>query len=164
MRKFADNDGREWIVKVTTNTIEKIREIDIDLGDFTGQVMKRLAINDVLFVRVMWLICEQQADKEGITPAAFGESIFGDVLDTAYESLRGAMEDFFPSRKREYFRQMMKADEGVQAEALTIGLAAINDPANREAMTEAMRGRIAAEMTKALTSLKSATGSPDLSE
>lgn len=159
-RTFSDSFGREWSVKVVVDTIEKVREIDVDLGDVTGQTMKRLAMDDVLLVRSMWLICEEQADKAGVTPRQFGESLFGDAIDDAYEALRGALDDFFPRRKREFWRRMMEADYRQQAESMQVGLETLDDPETQQQFSQAIRDRAKAEVSKALTRLRSATDSP----
>lgn len=159
-RCFKDSTGREWSVNVVVDTIEKVREIGVDLGDVTAQAMKRLAIDDVLLVRSLWLICEAQADKAGVTPQQFGESLFGDALDDAYEALRGALDDFFPRRKREFWRKMMEVDSRQQVETMQVGLETMDDPEIREQFSLAVRERAKAEVRKALTQLRSATGSP----
>lgn len=159
-RCFKDSTGREWSVNVVVDTIEKVREIGVDLGDVTAQAMKRLAIDDVLLVRSLWLICEAQADKAGVNPQQFGESLFGDALDDAYEALRGALDDFFPRRKREFWRKMMEVDSRQQVETMQVGLETMDDPEIREQFSLAVRERAKAEVRKALTQLRSATDSP----
>lgn len=159
-RCFKDSTGREWSVNVVVDTIEKVREIGVDLGDVTAQAMKRLAIDDVLLVRSLWFICEAQADKAGVNPQQFGESLFGDALDDAYEALRGALDDFFPRRKREFWRKMMEVDSRQQVETMQVGLETMDDPEIREQFSLAVRERAKAEVRKALTQLRSATGSP----
>jgi hypothetical protein len=161
MAQFKDSEGREWSVKVVVDLVEKVREIGVDLVDVTGQAMKRLANDDVLLVRVMWLICEQQADDQHVTPAQFGAAMFGDALDSAYEALRGALDDFFPRRKRDFWRKMMATDAAQQAAAMEIGLEALNDPATMEKITDAMRVRVKEEVKNALTQLQSVIASPE---
>lgn len=158
VRKFKNAAGVEWIVKVTVDVIERVREIGVDLGDITAATMKRLAMDDVLLVRTMWLACEPQAEKAGVTPAQFGEAMVGDTLDDAYEALRGGLEDFFPSRKRSFWLKMLATDQEVQAQAMEMGLAALADQANKEEISRALKTRIEAEMAATLKRLRSATG------
>jgi len=161
MSQFKDSESREWHVKVVVDLVEKVREIGVDLVDITGQTMKRLANDDVLLVRVMWLICDQQADERHVTPAQFGAAMFGDALDAAYEALRGALDDFFPRRKREFWRKMLETDTAQQVAAMEIGLEALNDPATIEKITVATRDRVRKEIQSALTHLESAIASPE---
>ena len=141
-----------------------MREIGVDLGDITADTMKRLALDDVLFVRSLWLICEKQADERNITPADFGEALVGDCIDDAYEALRGALEDFFPKRKRNFFKRMMEADREVQVRAMEIGLEALTSPENRAQLTDAMTERVKEEVAQVLKRLRSATDSLGSSE
>ena len=164
MSTFKDSTGREWFIKVVVDAIERIREIGIDLGDITGATMRRLLADDVLLVRTLWLLCEAQADRDGITPAQFGEAMLGDALDDGYEALRGSLDDFFPRRKRDYWRRMLAVEQEAQAEAMEVGLAALDDPVNKAEMSLALKERVREEIHKALKSLKSATDSPDSSE
>ncbi len=155
MSRFKDATGREWTLRINVGVIERVREIDVDLGDITAQTMKRLGLDDVLLVRSLWLICEEQADDASITAEKFGESLVGDCIDDAYAALRGALEDFFPKKKREFFRQMMEAEVASQTEAMELGLAALTE--NKAEASAAMQERITAEVKNALTRLRSAT-------
>jgi len=159
-RTFKDADGREWTVKVTVDVIERVREIDVDLGDLTTATIKRLAMDDVLLVRTLWLICEQQADARSISPGQFGEAMVGEPLETAFDALRGSLEDFFPPRKRAFWTAMVEADLASQAQALQIGMETLENRELREQFGQAMRDRVKAEIGTQLTRLKSATGSP----
>lgn len=156
-RQFKNANGVQWTVKVTVDVIEHVREIGVDLGDITAATMKRLAMDDVLLVRTMWLVCEPQAEKAGVTPAQFGEAMVGDTLDDAYEALRGSLEDFFPSRKRSFWLKMLETDQEVQAKAMEMGLAALTDQASREQIDQALKTRIEAEMAATLKRLRSVT-------
>ena len=158
VRKFKNAAGVEWIVKVTVDVIERVREIGVDLGDITAATMKRLAMDDVLLVRTMWLVCEPQAEKAGVTPAQFGEAMLGQALDDAFEALRGSLEDFFPPRKRDFWLKMLQTDQTVQATAMEMGLAALTNQANKDQIAQALKTRIEAEMAATLKRLRSATG------
>jgi hypothetical protein len=159
-RKFTNASGVEWSIKVTVDVIERVREIGVDLGDVTAATLKRLSLDDVLLVRTLWLICEPQADALKVSPAQFGEDMLGQALDDAIEALRGSLEDFFPTRKREFFRRMVEMDRQAQERAMREGLAAMDDPETQAAMDQAMAGRIKSEIQNALTRLQSATASP----
>ena len=59
MAKFTDAEGRDWIIRLNTSNIEKIREVlDIDLVDFSGESFNRLCDDMVLLSRAVWLLCE----------------------------------------------------------------------------------------------------------
>lgn len=160
MRFFCDSDGRRWPIKVTVDVIEKVREIGVDLGDVTGTTIRTLTNDDVLLVRSLWIICEAAAKTAGVTATQFGEALVGDVIDDAFDALRGSIEDFFPRRKREYWLKMIEADRDTQTEALRIGLESLNDQEIRSRISEAVRDRVKVEIEKSLTRLRSVTDSP----
>jgi len=164
MKAFKDSEAREWPISVTVDVIERVREIDVDLGDVSAATMRQIALDDVLLVRVLWIIVEPIADTRGVTADQFGSAMVGKPLEDAYDSLRGAIEDFFPPRKRGFWTAAVNADMASQAEAMAMGIEALEDTETKAAVSEAMRARLKAEMQKTLTQLKSATGSPDLSE
>ena len=147
-------------MKVTVDVIERVREIDVDLGDLTTATIKRLAMDDVLLVRTLWLVCEQQADARSISPGQFGEAMVGEPLETAFDALRGSLEDFFPPRKRTFWTAMVEADLANQTQALQIGMETLENRELREQFGQAMRDRVKEEIARQLTRLKSATGSP----
>lgn len=161
MAMFKDSIGREWLVKVTVDAIEKVREIGVDLGDISAATIRQLALDDVLLVRTLWLICEPQADTKGITPETFGEAMCGDPLEEAFEALRRSLDDFFPSRKRQFWRKAVEAELKTQANAMEIGMEAMSDPALQSKTAEAMRNRVKEEIQKSLKQLSAATDSPD---
>jgi len=158
MRTYKDADGREWAVKVTVDTIERVREIGVDLGDLTTETIKRLAMDDVLLVRTLWLVCEKQADERGISAAQFGEAMVGEPLENAFDALRGSLEDFFPPRKRMFWKSMVDAELANQAETFQVSLETLEDPQMRQQFSQAMRDRLKEEIANQLTRLKSATG------
>jgi len=158
MRTYKDADGREWAVKVTVDTIERVREIGVDLGDLTTETIKRLAMDDVLLVRTLWLVCEKQADERGISSAQFGEAMVGEPLENAFDALRGSLEDFFPPRKRMFWKSMVDAELANQAETFKVSLETLEDPQMRQQFSQAMRDRLKEEIANQLTRLKSATG------
>ncbi len=161
-RTFKDCNGREWIVKATVDKIEKIRVLNgVDLADVTAEAMRRLRVDDVLLVRVIWNLCEAEADGAGISAEQFGESLFGDAIESAFEAVKEAVSDFFPSRKRKMWEKFVREDEAEQQKALEMAVAELENPENQEAVKEAMRTRIKDEIQSALTRLRSVTGLPD---
>lgn len=162
MPTFKDSTNREWLIKLNVDLIEKVRIFNgVDLVDITAASMKRLRVDEVLLVRTLWQLCEPQADKAGVTPEQFGESLFGDALDRGFEAVRGAVDDFFPSTKRDLWRRMMAVEAKQEAEALSIAIENLESPEVIAQTSEAMRTRIKSELDAALIRLRSVIASPD---
>jgi hypothetical protein len=163
MATFKDNAGREWPLKVTVDGIERVREIDVDLADVSAVTLQRLLDDDVLLVRSLWLLIEVEADKLGVKPKQFGESMCGQPLEDAFDALREAIDLFFPPRKRGFWREAVKATLADQAESLKMGMEALKNTKTKTKMKTAKRKRIEAEIEKTLSRLNSVTDSPDSS-
>jgi len=110
MASFKDGAGVEWRVSVTVGSLGKVKaDADVDLGSL---FKTEKAAADLLFtdpgalVRVLWVLCEDQATKAGVTPEKFAFLFDGPTLEGAAEALIGAMIDFFP---RSRVAQAMKA-------------------------------------------------------
>ncbi len=51
-------------------------------------------------VDVLYLLCEKQCNKIGMTDEEFGEALCGDSLEFAWDALERAYLSFCPSRRR----------------------------------------------------------------
>ena len=120
MRKFKDEECREWIVRVDTTTIRKARDrfgIDLDGILSDKEPLKRLADDVVLRVDVLWCCVEEQAKQKGITPDEFGQALYGDAIESATDALMEAIIDFFPRSRRDLLEKVwQKSKERATAE------------------------------------------------
>lgn len=100
---FKDKNGGEWNLSLTVGLLGRIRErTQVDIG-------KAMRSNDglaeVLFaepetlVRILWIVCEQQAEKREASPEQFADLFDGPTIEGATEALLGAVADFFPRSK-----------------------------------------------------------------
>ena len=97
-KKFKDTAGREYKIKITIPRLRWIRdEIDIDLGKKDAFIA--LSNNPIDLVNVLYMLVKDQADKYKISDVAFGESMDGDTLETAWEAFGEAYLSFCPSHQ-----------------------------------------------------------------
>ncbi|HEY1191911.1 MAG TPA: hypothetical protein VGE74_30045 [Gemmata sp.] len=111
MSRFRDNVQREWSIVIDVVEMEKVHQrtgvtIWHLLKDGLAE-LRALQANPILFVRVLYVLCEGQAEKLGVTPEQFGRGLSGDALSDAYEAFLGAYADFSPSHLRPLIRQLM---------------------------------------------------------
>jgi len=102
MRVFRDNRGRLWTVAIDVAAVERVRGIvGVDLIEaVSGGLMARFAADLALVVDVLYAVCLDQADRRGVSDAAFGKALIGkDRLANAASALRGELLDFFPSAR-----------------------------------------------------------------
>ncbi|MFO7971921.1 MAG: hypothetical protein R6U40_09240, partial [Desulfobacterales bacterium] len=83
--------------------------------------LERLADDPVLLVDVLYVLCEEQAQRDGVSDEDFGRGLRGDALDAAARAFLEALADFCPSRKARLIRGLVekggKAEEAILARA-----------------------------------------------
>lgn len=104
MATFTDNTGKDWQVKVNPVTLAKVEDC---LGcDFAtepeddGGPIIRIATDCMFCFRVLWVLCESQAEERGVSSEDFGDALVGDALGKAQRALCQAISDFYPSAER----------------------------------------------------------------
>jgi hypothetical protein len=126
MKSFVDKNARAWSIVVNIATVKRVRALcDVNLlelitvddsGKTDSSVLDKLSEDPVLLVDVLYAVCKPEADKLGITDVEFGESLDGDAIEKATESLLDEIVDFFPEAKRKVFRKILDATRKFQRE------------------------------------------------
>jgi len=96
MQTFTDIHGRTWTVNITIGTVKRVKQrLGIDMLKevelFLKQIQDIITLCDVLYV-----VCQDEADKHGITDEQFGGSLAGSAILQAKEALMEAYMAFFP--------------------------------------------------------------------
>ncbi len=113
MRRFTDNQGREWPITVNVAAVKRVRTLAgvdlLGLLDPQQQVAEKLA-DPVTLCDVLFAVVAPEADARGVTSAAFGEAMAGDAIDSATHALMEEVVDFFPNaQRRELGHKVLKA-------------------------------------------------------
>lgn len=102
MRKFTDNDGRAWVLRLTLgHTEQAMAEMGLDLlnpvdrAEGKSSALARLNADPRAFVGLAWIMIEAQAEKAGVTPETFGGNLDGPKLAELQEIVLGEVSDFF---------------------------------------------------------------------
>jgi hypothetical protein len=130
MTTFLDSEGREWRLALTIGLCRKIRdEVGVDIGNLKdGQAFLQMAADPYRFAETLWMLCEVQAEKTGVSPEQFAEGLTGDALDGALVALLEAAANFTRAPMRGAVRTMLQTS----MEATQKGLEAIaTDQAGR---------------------------------
>lgn len=119
MKSFTDNAGRIWTVAVNVAAIKRVRAIcDVDLNAIvemdeknnpSTKLLEQLSTDPVLLVDVLYAVCKNEADAQGITDEDFGRAMAGDVIDHATAALLDEIVNFFPEAKRQAFQKILSA-------------------------------------------------------
>jgi len=123
--QFTDNAGRTWRLLLTIGMARRIRDsLGVDFGKVQdGQAFLQMAADPFLFVAVLYVICEAQAEQMQVTPEEFGESLTGDASDAAYMAMQEAVIHFTRAPMRPAVRKILSG----AMEAVEQGLEAIAD-------------------------------------
>jgi hypothetical protein len=98
MQTFTDIHGRTWTVAISIGTVKRVKNrlgIDmLDIQPFMKQVQDIMTLCDVLYV-----VCQDEAEKNGMTDEQFASVLAGPTLRTAREAFMEAFLAFFPDPK-----------------------------------------------------------------
>jgi len=116
MATFTDADGREWVIDIDVNALRRVKKrLDLKLMDVIGgETLDRLADDPVLLVDMLYVLCEEQAQRDGVSDAEFGRAMRGDALDAAVSAFLEALADFCPSRKGTILRRLIATGKGAE--------------------------------------------------
>ena len=119
MKSFTDNAGRTWMVTVNVAAIKRVRALcGVDLNAIvemdeknnpSTKLLERLSTDPVLLVDVLYAVCKNEADTQGITDEEFGMAMAGDAIDHATAALLDEVVNFFPEAKRQAFQKILSA-------------------------------------------------------
>lgn len=161
MPTFKDANGREWLVKLDGPKIGEVRKTcGVDLAAIDGSAAEKLRDDPCLLVDSLWVICKSQAQSQSITSAQFGEALVGDSIEFATEALIDAINDFFPSRRREHLKTLTARMRETREAGLEDAMETLTDPTLQTRIRTAMKEKATREIENLLTQLSSATGSP----
>jgi len=99
MRVFRDSKGRLWTVAIDVAAVERVRGIvGVDLIDaVSGGLLAKLAVDPALVANILYALCMDQADRRGVSDAAFGKLLVGkQALTDAAAALKDELLGFFP--------------------------------------------------------------------
>jgi len=95
MQTFTDTTGHKWTVAVNIGTVKRVRaRLGIDMLDpdvFITLMKDLITICDVIYV-----LCQDDIDKQGLTEEQFMARLGGPVLLEARDALTAAYSVFLP--------------------------------------------------------------------
>jgi hypothetical protein len=146
MKKFKDNKGDEWEIRLSVAAIRNALDIaGVDLRDPFGSgsvgAVERLLGDPLLASRTLYAVAIDQAKGRDVTPEKFDALQDGDTLHTATALLLEELPSMFPSANRSEIRdaiakicEMRQAVFGrVTAELSKIDVKAVIDKAMADA-------------------------------
>lgn len=157
MRQFTDTAERSWNIQIGIDSCRRVKEatngrVDI-LANAEGKQHDVFLVlqNDIeLLVQVLFVLCQQQAEKAGISETQFAEALDMTTVERATTAFTEAIIDFFPSRRRGLYHDGLAmarqiADEEANA-AETKARTLMNSPEMADLMRAAVRGKPSSSM------------------
>ena len=103
MRTFVDNAGRTWTVAISVYAVKRLRALlGIDLYGLVDDEFKglgKLLSDPVSLVDMLYVLCQSEAEKLGVTDESFGRAMAGDAIERATEAFLTELTDFFPDAR-----------------------------------------------------------------
>lgn len=136
-----------WRLEFDVTVAKRLkRELGLDVGNLRdGKLFLDFAFDHFRLAAALWLLCEEQADREGIDEEAFGRMLKPAVLPAAVKALEGAVVNFTPPALRATVRAAIAKAHNFAEVSSREQVATIN---SREA-EQAFRRRLKKEADKA---------------
>lgn len=117
MKTFVDNNGKTWTVTVNVGTIKRVKDLlGINLIQaITGDLIEKVETDICLFVDILFVVCKEQAQANGISDEKFGTLLGGDSLEKATDAFLDQLISFFPSQaKRRLYQKAWSRSKEAQ--------------------------------------------------
>jgi peptide subunit release factor RF-3 len=133
--------GREYIVEVNVTQLRRVKsKLGVDLLELLrGDLLAKLWDDPVLLCDVVYVLCQDQAEKAGISDEQFGCGMKGDAIDRARSALLDELISFCPSpAQRQNLSRAIKAIEATLAKAQQRVKATLDSGAMERALDKAL--------------------------
>ena len=120
MAKFLDAENRYWEPEVDVVTIGRVRKalginlLELLLPDST--LAERLT-DPCLLVDILYLLCEEQADKSGVSDTAFGKAMTPDGIEDGWAAVLEGIVLFSPRGLRPAHQRVLEKAKKYQEAA-----------------------------------------------
>lgn len=148
MKKFKDNQNREWDVILNVMEMKKLRaSLGLDLinvitldkkGDVKVDLIDKIVNDPCLLVDILYVICEKQVKDAGLTDIEFGSAMAGEAIENATSAFLDELVDFFPGAKRLFLKKAVDLSRKYQGEMKELLSKALEDPELEKKIAESM--------------------------
>lgn len=113
------------MITIHVSAVKRVRSlVEVDLYSLIDDGMaglSKLLADPITLVDVIYALCKDDADKEGITDEDFGRAMWGDAIEHARDAFVEALVDFFPDpRVRASLTKAFAAGRTIQTKLLGI--------------------------------------------
>lgn len=139
MKIFKDATGHDWTIQIHVGNIKKVKDLTgVDLLAIKDmEVFSQLA-DPIKLVDTLFVLCQNQAIREGISDEGFAERLVGDAIESATKALLDELLDFFPQKRSAPLKKLLEATEKVEEKRLENMTLQMQDPKFLEEMEVAI--------------------------
>lgn len=149
-RSFQDKNGKSWTILLDAPTLEDIKnQFKVDLTALSEDPFNQLAADPIKLVNILYLVCKDQCDQQGVTSREFGRNL-KPGLDEPTEALLEALIDFFPSGKRSSIRALLSTNQEMNEKGTLEMVKKLQDPKIQKKYLDRAIQRSMKEIDKAL--------------
>ena len=142
MRSFKDLNGREWVLELNVDALDRVREATgtnlLSLFENECALVGQVLDDPVFLAKVIWPLIETRAAELSVDQTTFRRALAADACEEAADALIGAVLDFFPSRRRAVLTKMVETLRTVVTTQMDRAAVALSDPLLSEKITAAM--------------------------
>lgn len=106
MKKYVDDLGREWEIRVDIGSARELKEqLSFDFDSLLSRESPMLVrlTSDMFFVaQMLELLCRRHIAKAGLTDRDFAEGLRGEAFECAHVALLEEITDFFPKPQQRH--------------------------------------------------------------
>jgi hypothetical protein len=108
MQTFKDTEGREWKLRLTIGTAQRVQEacgvnlLEPEFSQKDGEppLLTRLGTDEMLLANVICAMLARQFNEKGLDAEDVREAFDGDTILAAQTAFYGELQDFFRQRGR----------------------------------------------------------------
>lgn len=156
---FKDLQEKEWSIRLDAPLVRRIHErLGINLTDLKADPFFKLATDPLLLAATMYLLCEKQANADGVSPDEFGERL-GDRIDDATAAMEEAVINFSHSSLKSSRMSLLQESRDHHREAMETAIQELKT--NRPEIQKMVAKATKARLTKYLENFISENGEGD---
>ena len=148
MAIFIDNQKREWNLYIDIPIARKIRtQLNVDILDIQ-EGLSAISEDPILLCDVLFMLCQQQAEKRNISDEQFGKALVGEAIESACSAFVEALMDFSPPRRKKILQSLQKT--AIVLEETLAGMAETKIPQALQKIQDVLHGSISQDSAESL--------------
>ena len=127
MKSFIDRNKEAWDLDLNIAAAMRLQSrLQIRIEDAVSMtptrqgekpLLERIAEDSILLFNIIYVLCEEQAEKRGLTQEDFAARFDGDTIEAATIALLDELENFSRPAQRKVMQQLREAGDKISERA-----------------------------------------------